>query len=209
MATDYSTIFGKLFPLLFMMMGPIGLMPAFVGLTRSLTVAEQRKVARNAIAFAAAAITLAVALGAGVLAAWGATPSSLIVASGLLLLIAALKGMFVTPASPVAVDPPAPTDLSLALSPLAFPTMISPHAIGVLIVFVAFFPDLAGKATILAVALGVLVLNLGAMIYSRKLMELIGMTPLRILGAVFGVLQVALSIEIIFSGLSMSKLVSG
>lgn len=40
-------------------------------------------------------------------------------------------------------------------------------------------------------------------------MTYIGMTPLRILGAVFGVLQIALAIEMIVSGVVRTKIIAG
>ncbi len=50
--------------------------------------------------------------------------------------------------------------------------------------------------------------NLGAMLIAHWFMRVVGMAPLVVLGAVFGVLQVALGVEMIFSGLSRSGLLS-
>ena len=52
----------------------------------------------------------------------------------------------------------------------------------------------------LAVAAFVLLLNLIAMRFAQWFMEHIGMTPLLVLGAVFGVLQVALGVEMMVNG---------
>jgi multiple antibiotic resistance protein len=45
-----------------------------------------------------------------------------------------------------------------------------------------------------------LLLNLLGMRYAHAFMEKIGMTPLLVLGAVFGVLQVALGVEMMANG---------
>jgi multiple antibiotic resistance protein len=200
---------GKLFPLLFMMMGPIGAIPVFAALTAKADPASRHLLARNAVLYAGVAVVLAVALGAGVLIAWGATPASLIIASGLLLGISALRNTFAAPPSGSPPDMDAARLSAAALSPMAFPTMASPHAIGVLIIFVAFFPTVAGKATILATALGVLLLNYLALLNAERFMTYVGMTPLRILDAVFGVLQIALAIEIMLSGIGKTAAFAG
>lgn len=208
MSDDLATIFGKLFPLLFMMMGPIGVIPVFAAVSRTEHREARRVLARQAALYAATAVTLAVVLGATVLVAWGATSSSLMMASGLLLMIAALRSFFASPPGGSMLGSEGKEPLAAALSPLAFPTMASPHAIGVLIIFVAYFPSLSGKAIILAVAFGVLGLNFLAMLNAERFMTHVGITPLRVLGAVFGVLQVALAIEMIISGVSQSKLLT-
>jgi multiple antibiotic resistance protein len=92
------------------------------------------------------------------------------------------------------------TPRQLAVTPLAFPIMVSPRAVAVLIIFVAYFPAMEGKLTVLAVAGLMMVLNLLGMRYAHAFMQRIGMTPLLVLGAVFGVLQVALGIEMMADG---------
>jgi multiple antibiotic resistance protein len=80
--------------------------------------------------------------------------------------------------------------------------MVSPRAVAILIIFVAYFPTMDGKLTVLAVAALMMGLNLIGMRYAHAFMAKIGMTPLLVLGAVFGVLQVALGVEMITNGLA-------
>ena len=82
---DAWSIPGLLLPLVFMRMGPIGLIPAFVGATAGQEPAAKRRIAGRAAWFAAIAVVLAVGLGAGILNAWGASPGSLVIAAGTLL----------------------------------------------------------------------------------------------------------------------------
>jgi multiple antibiotic resistance protein len=51
-----------------------------------------------------------------------------------------------------------------------------------------------------------MVLNLAAMLAARAFMHRIGMAPLLLLGAVFGVLQVALGIEFVADGMALAIL---
>jgi multiple antibiotic resistance protein len=196
----------KLATLTFMMMGPIGLIPAFAGLTAGADDALRRRIAFGAFGYACVALCIAVAIGAGVLAAWGASRPALVIAAGLLLALAALRNVLAPPRAPVAAAPaaaPAPPSPGIALSPIAFPSIVTPHGVGVLIVFVAYAPEASLKASILGVGLAIMVLDLLAMLYARTLMRVIGTVPLTILGAVFGVLQVALGVEMVASGIAL------
>ena len=193
----------KLGTLMFMMMGPIGLIPTFAGLTGSAPPALRRTIALRAFGYGCIALIVAVGIGAGVLTAWGASRPALVIAAGLLLALTSLRHILAAPggAAPRAAAPePTP---ATALSPLAFPSIVTPHGVGVLITFVAYAPASGVKGTILAVALAIMTLNLLAMLFAHRIMALIGAVPLTILGAVFGVLQVALGIEMIASGTSL------
>jgi len=54
---------------------------------------------------------------------------------------------------------------------------------------------------IAAALIGVMVLNLLAMLYARKILKAIGIMPLQIVGSVLSVLQVALGVQMILGGL--------
>ena len=185
--------------LLFTMMGPVALIPVFAGATAGMDAARQRRIAVTAFGAACIALALAVALGAGMLASWGASPASLIVAAGLVLTLASLQGVLGWGQQGM----PAKGDVTdrIAIAPIAFPTMVRPYGVGVLIIFVAYFPSFGQKLAILGVALVVMALNLGAMLVAHRVMALIGAVPLMILGSVFSILQVALGIQIMLSGL--------
>ncbi len=193
---------GKLFPLLFNLMGPIGLIPAFVRLTADMDPPTQTAVARRATVLAVVALFLAVFLGAFMLDAWSISNGSLIFAAGLIVTSTALLPIVWSGSggAPNAAAAGKQTPEQIAVSPLAFPSMVTPRAVAVLIIFVAFYPALEGKLTVLAVAALMLLLNLLGMRYAHWFMERIGMTPLLVLGAVFGVLQVALGIEMMANG---------
>lgn len=192
----------KLFPLLFNMMGPIGVMPLFAGLTAGMDAATRAAVARRATGLALLAMMVAVFMGAAMLSAWSISTGSLILAAGLIVTLTALLPL-VWPAGSSA--PPAgaagqANPRQLAVSPLAFPGMVTPRAVGVLIIFVAYFPSTEGKLMVLAVAGLMLLLNLLAMRLAHWFMAEVGMTPLLVLGAVFSVLQVALGVEMMVDG---------
>lgn len=193
----------KLLPLMFMMMGPIGLIPRFAAVTGQLEPAVVRRLALKVLGYAATAILVAGLLGTGVLTAWGVSRSSLVAAAGLFLLLATIAPTSGPASGGEQQQKPADV-MALALSPLAFPFIVSPHAVGVFVLFCSFAPTLQEKAQLFAVMAGILALDLLAMLGARKFMTVVGMTPLLILGAVFGVLQTALGIELVRLGLTGS-----
>jgi multiple antibiotic resistance protein len=196
----------RLFGLLFMMMGPVAVMSAFVGITAGADPSTRRRIAVRAALYSTVALLLAVSAGYGVLNAWGASRASLVLAAGLLLLFASLGQVLggwksALPAKP---EPHRIPGLEVAISPLAFPTIVAPHAVGVLVIFASFFRAPAEQGLIAGVALAIILLNLLAMFVAHRFVPWIGDVPLRILGAVFGVLQVALGIEFMLSGIRMA-----
>lgn len=192
----------KLLPLLFNMMGPIGIIPVFAALTAHMDEATRLAVARRATLLAFCALTLAVFLGAIMLTAWNISNGTLILAGGLIVTLSAILPLLSLPAggdgaaSATAASPP----MQLAVTPLAFPSIVTPRAVGVLIIFIAFFNSTGGKLVVLGAAAFMLVLDYAGMRCARWFMATVGMTPLLVLGAVFGVLQVALGVQMMADG---------
>jgi len=83
----------------------------------------------------------------------------------------------------------------LALSPLAFPIIVPPFAVGVLVLFSAFFHDLTSQLQMVGVAFTLLLIDLLAMRAARRIMAVLGPSSLQVLGAV---LQLALAMQMIF-----------
>lgn len=88
-------------------------------------------------------------------------------------------------------DPPAP---AAALSPLAFPMIVTPYGVAVLIVLLALKPEMA--LIIFGLTALVVILDLLAMLFAHKILKWL-MLPLLIFGAVLGIMQVALGIQLV------------
>lgn len=198
---DLDSRLPMLAALLITLIGPLGVIPKFAAVTSGLTDSERVRAAILAGVYAALRLSLAVLAGAGSLMKLEIPRPTLIKAAGLILLPLALRSLLEgqrrSPGDPAKAPPSA-----LALSPLAVPTIVSPVAVCVIIIFVAYFPSWDGRAAILAAVLSIVLLDVLAMLAARRIMALVGTTPLVLLGAVFGVMQVALALEMIFSGLS-------
>ena len=121
---------------------------------------------------------------------------------GLILFLAALDMVMQQFRGPAGADAKEmPPSLSLAVSPLAFPIIATPSGIAAVIIFVTLSPDLAGKVTIGLLLVVILLLDLIAMWYARAILKWLTL-PLYILGAVLGVIQVALGLNIMLVNLS-------
>jgi multiple antibiotic resistance protein len=205
---DEAVPLGRLALLLFTLMGPIGLMPAFDAATTGRDMAQRRRIALQVLVFSLTGLALAVFLGTAVMARVGTTPPSLIIAAGAILAITALRNILAAGAggSPAAPGP-APEALPRwmpALSPITVPGIVTPVVVAVLVIFTTVFPSTSSRLAILAVAVGLMVVNLVAMLGARWFMSRIGMAPLLLLGAIFGVLQVALGIEFLADGIGLA-----
>ena len=100
-----------------------------------------------------------------------------------------------------ATPPPLPEEPMAAAMRITFPMIVTPYGIAALIVLLVNSHSVVRTMQILAILVGVMVLNLAAMLYGRRIMGGITVMALQILGAVLGVLQVALAVEMIKRGL--------
>jgi multiple antibiotic resistance protein len=183
----------QIFVLLFMMTGPLKAVPTFAALTESLPLNKRGAIARKAVFIAMVALALAIFAGHFIMKSWGASPQAVSAAAGLLLAIASLQAILSTSSTP-SQDV---SERDLAVSPLAFPTLVPPYAVGVLILFAAHFSETAYLLQIAGLALGMMLLNWLAMTFAAQILRVLGPTTLRVLGSVFGVLQLSLGIEMI------------
>jgi multiple antibiotic resistance protein len=84
---------------------------------------------------------------------------------------------------------------------VTFPSIVTPYGIAALIIMLANSPDAARTQGVVLLLLVVMALNLAAMLFARSIMRGVVLIGLQILGAVLGVLQVALAIEMILRAL--------
>ncbi len=199
---------GRLALLLFTLMGPIGVIPSFAAATSGLASADRLRIACYSALIAVIALALTVFVGTAAMARVGTSAPSMIMAAGLILTLTAVRNLL--GAAPVSRDAAAPLSLWMrALTPITVPGIITPVAVAVLIIFTTFFSTPADRLTILAVSVAMMALDFLAMLLSGWFMRRIGIAPLLLLGSVFGVLQVALGIEMLVSGFERSAVLAG
>ena len=193
------------FTFLFLMLGPIKIIGPFANITKGADAASTRQIALWAALFASIALLLAAFLGEFFLDKYGIPLPILALSAGIILFLVALLGILQQfkplashteeVAGPVPLQP-----LKIALTQLAFPTIVTPYGIAALVVFVAMSQTPQARLTVGAIALAIMLLNLGVMLTAKRILPVLGLV-LPILGAVLGVVQVALGLQIINNSL--------
>jgi multiple antibiotic resistance protein len=189
---------GELFGLLFMTMGPIRAIAAFSVVGEDDAAPEVKALAGRAAGLVAGAFVVTVLIGTGVQDAWGISFPVLIGAGGVALLALSLQALLAPPATGRQIDP---TKVDAAA--IAFPGLFPPIAVVVPLIFAEAFPGLGIKVGILAMGLGIVALNWLLMLRAKAILRAVGPVPLQLLGAVFGVLQVALALQFIRDAVAM------
>lgn len=195
----------KIFFMLFLMLGPIKILVPFVTITRSWDTHLRLRMAMRAILFSAAALAIAGLLGCTMLENFEISLPVLAMTGGIILFLVALRTILQQSASVPdrPAEPAQPPDLKLALTPLAFPTIVPPYGIAAVIVFATLAGGRQAEGlTVAVIVLLILALDWIAMMFAETILRWIG-TSLQVLAVVLGVTQAALGLQIILHSLSM------
>ncbi len=169
-------------------------------MTRGGDAAFAKRLAIRAFLFSCAALLFVAFIGERSMRKYYIAVPVLAIAAGIILFLVALQ----TVMQQFDRDKPARHDyepsLKLAVSPLAFPTIVTPYGVAAVIVFMTLTPDFVTRSEIFLVLLGLMLLDLVAMLFAKPVLKYAGM-PLQLLGTVLGIIQVALGLQIIFAGL--------
>jgi small neutral amino acid transporter SnatA (MarC family) len=193
--------FGAIFTLFFITLGPLKILGPFAQLTRETDEAMMRKIAVRAFVLAVIAVVAGGFAGRALLDNWGISASAMLLAGGIIFALVGLKLVLeqYQPAHPV--PPPLPGESMAAALRITFPTVVTPYGIAALIVVLTNSRDAERTGVILVILLAVMVLNLLTMLHTRRIMGGVTVMVLQIVGAVLGVLQVALAIDMILRAL--------
>lgn len=195
----------KMFLMLFLMLGPIKILVPFVTITSNCDPRFRRRMARRAIVFSAAALTIAGLLGRTMLENFEISLPVLAMTGGIILFLVALRTVLQQSTSlpDRPTEPGQPPDLKLALTPLAFPTIVTPYGIAAVIVFATLAGGRQAESlTVAGIVLLILALDWVAMTFAEIILSWIG-TSLQVLAVVLGVTQAALGLQIILHSISM------
>jgi len=192
-----------IFTVLFLLLGPLKVIPGFLKATRGTDAKFKREVAFKSFLVAAAVVAVVTLLGQTLLQKYGISLESVKLACGLVLLISALRAMFPVPEEGAEADGPKPTAMQLAIKPLAVPVIVTPAGIAALLIFGVVAGTHPGMEITLAWMLAVIMaLDLLVMLTCDWLARIPGvLLVLVVLGFVIVFIQVALAIETIVGGL--------
>jgi small neutral amino acid transporter SnatA (MarC family) len=189
---------GQLFGLLFMTMGPIRAIAVFSRVCADDAQPEVKSLAKRSALLVAGAFLVAILMGTGALGAWGVSFPVLIGAGGVALFALSLQTLLSPPAQGGQLDA-----ATVHAANVAFPGLFPPIAVVVALIFAVAFPGFETHATIIGMGLGLIALNWLLMRRSKAILRAIGPVPLQLFGAVFGVLQLALSLQFMHDAMAM------
>jgi multiple antibiotic resistance protein len=191
----------QIFMLFFVTLGPLKLLGPFARETRDLSPAALRVIALRAFAVGLLAVLAGGYIGTLLAAKWRVSVPAMELTAGLILILVALQLVMAPyePAPPPAQTLPA-TPMAAALR-LTFPLLVTPYGIAALIALLssAIEPRLIWATY--GILIVVMLLDLLAMLFVREIMRGALLFVLQVLGAVLGVLQVGLGVQLIIRGL--------
>jgi len=197
---------GDIFILFFLTLGPLKAILPFARATRGTELAFQRTVAWRSTAIATVIVLVVALLAPSVLTNWHVSPPAISMTSGIILFTQALRIVMRTPAvvpgSAEQQTSPSPRSPAIAVFPLAIPAIVTAPGIAAIAVIVILNKhDLAHEAIVIAILLGMMVLNLLTLWNNETILKrgLAGILP--VVGWVMAVLQAALAVQIIIHAL--------
>jgi multiple antibiotic resistance protein len=200
----------EIFTILFVTLGPLKVLGPFAHRTSGIDDSAVKAIAVRAFIIATIAIIAGGIFGALTLAKWHVSIGALALAAGIIFFLVALRQLLEQyEPEPAAPPEPLPASPTAAACQLVFPIVLTPYGIAVVIALVAASTRAERTEMILALLLLVMILNLLAMWFVRRILTGLTMLILQLVGAVLAVLQVALAIEFILMGLRSLHVISG
>jgi multiple antibiotic resistance protein len=202
----------KIFTFFFLTLGPKAVVAPFARNTASLDTGTRNRVAFLVTGISLLSIIIAATIGVRVLKNWGVSTGALLIAAGLILFLIALESIRGQYEDPAPRRDKADNEVSvrrLAFK-LAFPYVVSPHGVAVVILVLTSRPAFVPIEPIIAMLGGMMLLNLVVMLGARRIASSPYVAPaFAVLGAVLGVLQAALGVQAVLVGLRLTGVIGG
>ena len=193
-----------IFAIFFLTLGPLKLIPSFYGLTQGLDGRARLGLALKSTALAFLVLVVATVVGSALATNWRVSREALLITGGFLLLIGSLKiqsHVLEPPAPHPPADPAAKRPISIVISPLAIPGIITPWGLVALLLFVSVAEDQHQLGGVVAMLVLNMLLNIAGMIFAGPIMRTVGLPAMSVLGWVFSILQAALGVTFLLRGL--------
>lgn len=184
---------------------PIGTMALFAGLTANLTDKELRRTAYKTIIYAALILIGAIAIGQLLLGAMGINLLAFQVAGGVILFLFGLQMIF----SEKLPDKTGEPLHDISVFPLAIPATASPGAIlAVILITDNNIYSIQEQLITAGTMLVVIVVTLVLLLFSGRIIRIIGNGGASLLTRIMGMILAALSVEFIMEAIGVDKWVS-
>lgn len=197
------------FLVLFVVIDPIGLAPMFAALTHGESDAWRRRMALRGTALAALVLVVFALLGDSLLAVLNIGLPAFRIAGGVLLLLLAVDMVFArhsgVRAPTLREQAEAEQKKDISVFPLAIPLIAGPGAITtVLLTSGGRHESMSATLVLLFTLAIVLSLTLISLLFSTRIMRLLGETGANVVSRVLGVVLAALAVQFMLDGLQAS-----
>lgn len=202
-AADF-TFFVNAFAGLVSIMDPLGAVPIFLGMTRSRSNAETRRIVQVATATAGAALLVFAFFGTAILDLFGISIAAFRASGGILMLMMAIEMMQGEPRRAKHTpeeDAEAVEKENIAVVPLAIPLLVGPGTMST----VVLLSDKAVSLRLHAVLLSAIAATIAVTWLCLRLSELVrralGETGIRIASRIMGLILAALAVQFVADGM--------
>ena len=211
-AETLSLGLGKIFTFFFLTLGPKAVIAPFASGTAALDASSRRKVALTTTGISLLAVVIAATIGVRVLNNWGVSTGALLVAAGIILFLVALESIrsqYEVPGEAESAPAVKASVRQLGFK-LAFPYVVSPYGVAVVILVLTSRPETVPMMPILAMLGGIMLLNLVVMLNAARIATSPYIAPLMAtVGSVLAVLQAALGVQAVLVGLALAGVLPG
>ena len=181
---------------------PIGTMALFAALTAHMSSDTRRRTAFKTIIYSGAVLLGSIVIGQVILAAMGIRLISFQLAGGIILFLFGLQMIFGTGAQSSRAEP----EHDIAVFPLAVPATATPGAIlAVILLTDNHVHPISQQIGTALVTLGILGITLILLLFSGRIIGVIGMNGASILTRVMGMILASLSVELVMNALGAEQ----
>ncbi len=200
------------FTTFFATVAPVDSAIMFAALTTENTPAERKSMAIRGVSIATGLLLLFALFGEALLTRLGISLAALTTAGGILLLLMGIDLVFARSSGAMsttrAESIEAEDRQDISVFPLATPLLAGPGTMGAVILITAnTHGDIKQITTVVAMLLLVMAISLVLLLVAGKLEKVLGVTGMRVINRVFGVLLCSLAVQFIFNGIHNSGLV--
>jgi multiple antibiotic resistance protein len=206
-AATLSLGLGEVFTFFFLTLGPASVIGPFARETAGLVDTARRRVAFVTTGIALASILVATTIGTLVLRKWGISSGALLITAGIVLFLVALNTIRRQYGHAKDDTPSSSTQASIArvAFQMAFPYVVSPYGIAIVILVLTTRPDSVPLTPIVAMLVGIMLLNAMVMLVAHRITRSMYLNPtLAVVSSVLAVLQAALGVQMVLAGLRMA-----
>jgi multiple antibiotic resistance protein len=181
---------------------PIGTMALFTALTAHLSSEERQRTAFKTVIYAGAVLLGSIVIGQVILGAMGIRLISFQLAGGITLFLFGLQMIFGSGPQSSRAEP----EHDIAVFPLAIPATATPGAIlAVILLTDNHVHPISVQIGTALITLGILGITLILLLFSSRIIGIIGISGASILTRVMGMILAALSVELIMNALGAEK----